>query len=60
MSAPEPIVFGFVIEGKGEEDATRVLIRRICNEVLQRFAVKMTRPVRVTKSKLIRPENYRR
>jgi hypothetical protein len=46
--------FAFVIEGKGEMAALPLLIRRICNEMLGIFAVKTARPVRITKSKLVR------
>ena len=55
MAAPNDVVhFGFVIEGKGEVGAIPLLIRRICNELFETFAVKTTPPVRITKSKLIR------
>jgi hypothetical protein len=46
--------FAFVIEGKGEVAAIPLLIRRICNEMFGIFAVKTARPVRTTKSKLVR------
>src|SRR5437868_3325461 len=52
--------FAFVIEGKGEVGAVPLLIRRICNEILGMFAVKMARPVRITKSKLVRPGELER
>lgn len=52
---PDSVVhFGFVIEGKGEVGAIPLLIRRICNEVFGAFAVKTARPVRITRSKLVR------
>jgi len=46
--------FGFVIEGHGEVEAVPALIRRICNELCDLYAVKTARPVRVTKSRLVR------
>ncbi len=52
--------FGFVIEGQGENEALPLLVRRICNELLGVFAVSTTRPVRTTKSKLVRPEELER
>jgi hypothetical protein len=58
---PDRVVhFAFVIEGKGEVDAIPLLIRRICNELFEMFAVKTARPVRITKSKLVRPGELER
>ena len=54
------IRFGFVVEGKGEDEALPLLVRRICNELLGVFAVNTTRPVRTTKSKLVRPGELER
>ena len=55
MPMPDSVVqFGFVIEGKGEVGALPALTRRICNELFERYAVKTTKPIRITKSKLIR------
>jgi hypothetical protein len=51
---PDEIVFGFVIEGKGEVAAIPLLIRRICNELFGIFMLRTSRPVRITKSKLVR------
>lgn len=58
---PDKVVhFAFVIEGKGEVDAIPLLIRRICSELFELFAVKTARPVRITKSKLVRPGELER
>lgn len=46
--------FGFVIEGQGEVAAIPLLIRRICNELFGIFTLRTSRPVRITKSKLVR------
>jgi hypothetical protein len=52
---PDEILhFGFVIEGQGEVAAFPLLIRRICNELLGFYALQTTRPVKVTKSRLLR------
>lgn len=52
---PDDIVnFGFVIEGQGEFGAVPLLIRRICNELFGIFALRTSRPVRITKSRLVR------
>jgi hypothetical protein len=50
----EIVHFGFVIEGKGEVEAIPLLTRRICNELLGIFTLRTARPVRITKSKLVR------
>jgi hypothetical protein len=50
----ETIRFGFVIEGTGEMEAVPLLVRRICHELLGFFTLETTRPVRITKSKLLR------
>jgi|SRR5579871_197475 len=52
--------FGFVVEGKGEDGALPLLVRRICNELFGVFAILTTRPVRTTKSKLVRPGELER
>ena len=52
--------FGLVVEGKGEDEALPLLIRRICNELFGVFAVATTRPVRTAKSKLVRPGELER
>jgi hypothetical protein len=55
VPTPDSIVhIGIVVEGKGEVGAFPLLIRRICNELLGRFALQTTPPVRITKSKLLR------
>lgn len=52
---PDNVVnFAFVTEGEGEVAALPLLVRRICYELLGFFAVKTARPVRITKSRLIR------
>jgi Domain of unknown function (DUF4276) len=50
----EVVYFGFVVEGQGEVQALPNLTRRICNQLFNKFSVRMTQPVRVTKSQLIR------
>ena len=52
--------FGFVVEGKGEDQALPLLVRRICHDLLYVFTVSTTRPVRITKSKLVRPGELER
>jgi hypothetical protein len=52
--------FGFVVEGEGEEGAAPLLVRRICAEILQFFALKTARPVRVPRGKLVRPAELER
>ena len=48
----DAVWFGFVVEGKGEVDAIPFLIRRICSELFGIYP-QTTRPVRLTKSKLV-------
>jgi uncharacterized protein DUF4276 len=58
---PDDIVsFGFVVEGEGEMEAVPLLIRRICNDLFGTFALRTTQPVRITKSKLVRPGELER
>src|SRR5437763_859272 len=52
--------FAFVIEGQGEVAAIPLLIRRICNETFGVFALRTARPVRITKSRLVRPGEFER
>lgn len=54
------VTFAFVVEGHGEVDAVPLLVRRICGEMLGCWAVKTTRPVRIPKSKLVRPHELER
>jgi hypothetical protein len=51
---------GFVIEGHGEVEAVPLLVRRICQELYFDFSVQTSRPVRVTKSKLLRGDELER
>jgi len=46
--------FGIVIEGKGEVEAAPLLIRRICHEICGVFNVHTARPIRITKTTLVR------
>ncbi len=58
---PDSVVhFGFVIEGKGEVEAIPLLVRRISRELFGAFGVQTTRPVRITKSSLVRPGELER
>ena len=58
---PDDLVhFGFVVEGKGEIGAIPLLIRRICNELLGIFGLLTARPVRISRSKLVRPGELER
>jgi hypothetical protein len=58
---PDDVVkFAFVIEGQGEIEAIPLLVRRICNDILGFFALKTTRPVRIPRSKLVRPGELER
>lgn len=50
----EIVRFGYVIEGHGEVEAVPALTRRICFELFHFYAVSTARPVRVTKSTLVR------
>src|SRR4051794_26679523 len=52
--------FGFVVEGHGEVEAAPLLVRRICTEVLGFFMFETTRPVRVSRSKLVRSGEFER
>ena len=52
--------FGIVIEGHGEVDAVPLLMRRISNEICGAFHIQTTRPVRVTKTTLVRPGGLER
>jgi hypothetical protein len=56
----DTVTFGFVVEGEGEVEATPLLVRRICGEIHENFAVKTTRPVRAPRSKLVRPGELER
>ena len=51
--------FGIVIEGHGEVEAVPLLIRRIGNEICG-LPVQTTRPVRITKTSLVRPGGLER
>jgi Domain of unknown function (DUF4276) len=53
MSA-DVVRLGLIIEGDGEEPAVPNLIRKICGEVLGFYALKIMRPVRISRSKLLR------
>src|SRR5689334_17817946 len=46
--------FASVIEGFGEVDAVPLLIRRICNQLLESYTVKTVPPIRIPRSKIIR------
>jgi hypothetical protein len=61
--APMPvdrIHFGFVIEGQGEVEALPLLVRRICYELCGIFELQTARPVRIQRSKLVRPGELER
>jgi hypothetical protein len=59
MSA-DIVHIGFVVEGHGEVEAIQSLIRRICGEFFGMYALQTTLPVRVPKSKLVRPGELER
>ncbi len=46
--------FAFIIEGQGETEAIPLLIRRICMDIVGFYAFETTRPVRVSRSKIVR------
>ena len=50
----DAVNFGFVIEGQGEVEAVPLLIRRISYELGLSIAIRTSRPVRITKSKILR------
>jgi hypothetical protein len=52
--------FAFVIEGSGEVEALPLLVRRIAGEILGYFSLRTTRPVRIPRSKLVRPAELER
>jgi hypothetical protein len=60
VSGSKVVRFGIVVEGQGEVDAVPLLIRRIGNEICGAFHLQTTRPVRITKTKLIRPGELER
>jgi hypothetical protein len=61
LPIPDDVVhFGLVVEGQGEVAAVPLLIRRICGELFGIFAVRVAHPVRITKSKILRPEELER
>lgn len=53
--AADVLRLGFVVEGEGEMEAVPLLTRRICHELHNYFPMQTSRPVRITKSKLLRP-----
>ena len=52
--------FAFITEGHGEIEAMPLLVRRICSEILGFYAFPTTRPVRVSRSKLVRAGEFER
>jgi hypothetical protein len=58
--ASDVVCFGFVVEGQGEVEAFPLLIRRISNDLCGVFNIRTTRPVRITKTKLVRPGELER
>lgn len=54
------IEFGFVVEGDGEIEAVPLLVRRIIAELDPAAPVAYRRPVRVTKSKMLRAAELER
>ncbi len=60
MGSHSLVRLGFVIEGHGEVEAVPLLVRRICQELYFDFSVQTSRPVRVTKSKLLRGDELER
>jgi hypothetical protein len=51
---------GCIVEGHGEVSAVPALIRRIAEELAPGLAVVIPRPLRITKSKLLRPMELER
>ena len=49
-----------MIEGHGEVDAIPLLVRRICHDIYSDFSVQTSRPVRLSKSKLLRGDELER
>ena len=60
MPDSKVVRFGIVIEGHGEVDAVPLLMRRISNEICGAFHIQTTRPVRITKTTLLRPGELER
>lgn len=54
MQTARVVRFGIVIEGKGEVEAAPLLMRRICHEICGVFNVHTARPIRITKTTLVR------
>jgi Domain of unknown function (DUF4276) len=54
------IRFGFVVEGEGEVEAVPLLVRRIIGELDPAAGVSYLRPVRVTKSRVVRQSELER
>ncbi len=54
------IRFGFVVEGEGEIEAVPLLVRRIIGELDPAAGVSYLRPVRVTKSRIVRHSELER
>lgn len=50
------MILGVVVEGHGEVQALPVLIRRIVNEHFQRWEVSVSRPIRMSRSRV--PEKF--
>jgi hypothetical protein len=51
---------GCVVEGHGEEESVPILVRRIAQALDPTISVEIPRPVRVTKSKLLKPGELER
>lgn len=47
------MILGVVVEGHGEVEALPVLIRRIVHEYLERWDVSITRPIRMSRSRVV-------
>src|SRR5271169_5483405 len=55
-----PVRIGCVVEGHGEVESVPALIRRIAGQLDPALAVEIPHPVRVTKSKLLKPRELER
>lgn len=51
---------GCIVEGKGDEEAVPVLLRRIAQEIAPDLELRIDRPIRVPRSKVVKPQELER
>ncbi len=55
-----PLAIACIVEGHGEVEAVPILIRRIVERIDPSLFVRIQRPLRITRSQLLRPRELER